>query len=540
MSKLFARFGIFALLLVLAACGAKDERKPQAKPKPAPAIEATGPALTILATSDLRDISEIAQKIKADTGVAVTFVFGRTVDNTDAVLAGTHKADAAWFASAKYVMGDPAVGKIVKEQERIMVSPVVIGVNAALAKKFGWAQTPPTWKAVLAKVKSGELKYTMSNPATSNQGFVTLMAVAASVANSADTLQTKDVNTPEIKAFLRGYALVGDSSDYLEKQFVERQGPELNAFINYESRLMNLNASGKLREPLTLIYPADGAPTADYPLLLLNEEKRAAYKTVTAYLRSEPVQKWITAQTNRRPVVAVGSAFPSYLDLAFSNDRGLADALLDGYLNGGRRPSLSRWVIDTSGSMKGQRETEMKTAIRTLTAGGASRTLGERTSGFGPGDVVEVVSFASTTSPAQVFAISRGRGSAERTAEAAEIAAFVDRLTMTGGTAVYSALVDAVNNVQGQSAACTKDCPQYSIVLFTDGERTEGISFDQCMQALGALKAQGANLPRVFAVVYGEGNSTQLEKIAQLTGGKTFDARNTPLTNVFREIRAYQ
>ena len=43
--------------------------------------------------------------------------------------------------------------------------------------------------------------------------------------------------------------------------------------INYESVLLSLNASGKLHEPLDLIYPSEGIVTADYPLLLLNDEQ---------------------------------------------------------------------------------------------------------------------------------------------------------------------------------------------------------------------------------------------------------------------------
>lgn len=44
----------------------------------------------------------------------------------------------------------------------------------------------------------------------------------------------------------------------------------------------------------------------------------------------------------------------------------------------------------------------------------------------------------------------------------------------------------------------------------------------------------------VFAVLFGEGDSSELQQIADATGGQVFDARNTPLSEVFKDIRGYQ
>jgi Ca-activated chloride channel family protein len=66
---------------------------------------------------------------------------------------------------------------------------------------------------------------------------------------------------------------VGDNSSYLSEKFIEQQNTRVNAFINYESWLLSLNQSGKLKEKLTLIYPFEGIATADYPLMLLNDSQ---------------------------------------------------------------------------------------------------------------------------------------------------------------------------------------------------------------------------------------------------------------------------
>ena len=44
----------------------------------------------------------------------------------------------------------------------------------------------------------------------------------------------------------------------------------------------------------------------------------------------------------------------------------------------------------------------------------------------------------------------------------------------------------------------------------------------------------------VFVILYGEANIQEMEELAQLTGGKTFDALNGDLVAAFEEIRAYQ
>ena len=44
----------------------------------------------------------------------------------------------------------------------------------------------------------------------------------------------------------------------------------------------------------------------------------------------------------------------------------------------------------------------------------------------------------------------------------------------------------------------------------------------------------------VFPILFGEGNRDELARLADLTGGRLFDSRSTPLPIVFKEIRGYQ
>ena len=64
----------------------------------------------------------------------------------------------------------------------------------------------------------------------------------------------------------------------------------MHTFINYESWLLSLNQSGKLREKLTRVCPHEGVVTADDTLILLNDARRDEYPKVVADLKDDVAQ----------------------------------------------------------------------------------------------------------------------------------------------------------------------------------------------------------------------------------------------------------
>jgi Ca-activated chloride channel family protein len=73
----------------------------------------------------------------------------------------------------------------------------------------------------------------------------------------------------------------------------------------------------------------------------------------------------------------------------------------------------------------------------------------------------------------------------------------------------------------------------------TDGENNEGISARSFLAGLRSLPSELQGI-RVFSVLFGEANPKELQSIADVTGGKVFDARSAGLASVFKEIRGYQ
>lgn len=546
--------GGLLLAVLLTACSKKD-------PAEAPKAADSKPVFTVLATTDLKDAQPLEEMVEKATGVRLRFTWGGTMESTEAVLSGSTPAHAAWFANAKYLLSDPQGQARVKLQDKIMLSPIAVGVNQTAAKQLGW-DDPATaakvgWREITQAASQGKLRYALSNPATSNQGFMALMGVVAAASQKSEALTAADVNRGAIAGFLKGYKLPGDNSTYLTEKFLEQQGnnpTQVNAFINYESWLLSLNNGGKLREKLVLVYPHEGVATADYPFMLLKDERREDYQKVVAYLKGADAQKWLARQTLRRPInpevaATVTDVLPKEgmrIELPFSPDRALADGLIDAYLNEFRRPIASTFVLDTSGSMEGHgRRAQLIQALHYVA--GADSSLTGRLAKLTNREKVWMLPFSDQPWGTTYFELPAGRPQAKgvqlqedsdaKQAVLANVRAYADGLRMTGGTALYDSVLAALKHMLEQKQKNPNY--QYSVVAFTDGENTKGRSLQEFQQAYAALPEDVRGIP-VFMVLFGEAKEADLKALVQTTGGKVFDARKTPLYAVFKDIRAYQ
>ena len=559
--RALAAVALAGAAFILAACGRSDDTQAASGGQKPPGTPPTAQAqpFTVLATTDLRDAQALEWMVKKATGVELRFTWGGTMESTEAVLTGATKADAAWFANAKYLLSDAQGQSRVKLQEKIMLSPITVGVSESAAKRLGWDDPAKaaqvTWKTITQAAAEGKLTYALSNPATSNQGFMALMGVVAAASDKADALSASDVDRAAIAGFLKGYKVVGDNSTYLAEKFIEQQGPRVNAFINYESWLLTLNNGGKLREKLVLVYPKEGVSTADYPFMLLNEQRRADYLKVVAYLKGAEAQTWLARQTLRRPIVPevaaqVQDLFPKEgavrVELAFSPDRALADGLVAAYLNEFRRPIASTFVLDTSGSMDSQgRRQQLVQALHYIA--GADASLTGRLARLTDREKVWLLPFSQAPRDPVYFevpaATARKRGVALEDDSAAkqkvllDVRDYAENLRMSGGTALYDAVLVALRNMLAEKDRHPEY--QYSVVAFTDGENNQGRDLEAFKRAYAQLPEDVRGIP-VFMVLFGEAKESDLKALVQTTGGRVFDARKTPLYAVFKEIRAYQ
>ncbi|GII58837.1 VWA domain-containing protein [Planotetraspora thailandica] len=514
-----------AVLVAATACSADDDAAPQDGPD----------VLRVLAGSEVKDLEPLLKEAADAVGVRVSLTYAGTLDGAEQVASGgaDGRYDATWFSSNRYLsLIDGAPAKL-STQTKIMISPVVLGLKRSKAHELGWDTKQVSWADIATAAGQKRFTFGMTNPASSNSGFSALVGVTAALSNAADALDAKQIAavTPKLKEFFSAQTLTAGSSGWLADAYAGQGGQtSVDGLINYESVLLGMEK--RVKEPLTIIYPSDGVVTADYPLTLLaSSAKKDLYGKLATWLRTPDVQRKIMTTTFRRPILPevrpdqrFGTA--QLVELPFPNRRSTADGLISAYLNRVRRPSRTLFVLDTSGSMKGERLDSLKQALSALT--GADTTASGQFSRFRDRETVTLLPFNSGPETPQSFTVPESNPDPVLK----QIRSYGDALEARGGTAIYDSLRAAYQTLESRPSG--NDFT--SIVLMTDGDNTDGSSYDD----FASYYATTSRTIRTFVVLFGDSDVGEMQQVAKLTGGASFDARKGSLASAFKEIRGYQ
>ena len=526
--------GLAAVAALLAGCISSNNGGGNGGAQSDPAT-----TLHILAGSEVKDMIPILDSAVSAIGVHVVMDYEGTLAGTELVASGgaTGKYDATWFPNNRYLSLLPGASSAISESVKIMTSPVVLGLKQSVAQKLGWDTTEPTWGDIAKAAGDGEFTYGMTNPAASNSGFSALVAVATALSGTGSSLTSDEIDsvTPDMAKFFSAQKLTAGSSGFLADKFTT--DPTLvDGIINYESVLKGITLSGK---PLTIITPTDGVVTSDYPLTLLTSaaaSKKQLFDKLTAWLTTPAAQKRIATDVHRRPGIPgidTGNEFPSTVlfETPFPNTLQVANTLISTYLQTARDPSQAIFLLDTSGSMDGDRLDSLKTALKNL-AGADTSTIGSFAS-FQPRERVTLLPFNTKPGSPEIFDLPEGDTASQLEA----IQGAADQLQAGGDTAIYSTLKAGYKLALKQQAQ--RPNTFVSVVLMTDGQNTTGITSSEFRSYYASLGASAKTIP-TFVVLFGDGDVQKLTDIAKLTGGQVFDALNGDLAQAFQEIRGYQ
>ncbi|SER15342.1 Ca-activated chloride channel family protein [Lentzea xinjiangensis] len=530
---------VVAAAALLAGCSDEaDPARPVGDPEPG--------VLRVLAGSELADLQPVLDEAAKATGVSVKLSFTGTVEGAEKVASGAAEQgfDAVWFSSNRYLELVPEAQKRLGTPAKVMSSPVVLGLPDAKVRELGWAGRRVGWAEIAEAAGARKFTYGMTDPSASNSGFSALVGVAAALSGSGSALDAARVNAvaPQLEQFFSAQTLSAGSSGWLSEAYARRAGGTdpgagVDGLINYESVLLSLNAT--LPAPLTLIYPSDGVVTADYPLTLLTsagEEAREAHRKLSDHLRNADVQRKIMDTTHRRPALPQVQPDAKFtvrdlVELPFPGSQSAVDGLITTYFDRLRRPSRTLYVLDTSGSMQGDRIEGLRQALVGLT--GADESLAGKFSRFHGREQVTLLPFSSSARPALKYEVPQDdpRPVLDR------IRTTATSLDAAGGTAIYSSLRGGYDVLREQINA---DPDRFtSIVLMTDGENTGSEGFADFQRFHTTLPQDLKGIP-IFPVLFGESATTEMDQVAKMSGGKVFDARSRSLSAAFKEIRGYQ
>jgi Ca-activated chloride channel homolog len=527
---------LFALTLALGGCSGRSGPGSGASATSDTSAGSGSAAadLRILAGSELKELEPDILSAARSAGVSVKLSYSGTLEMVDRVNGGA-PVDAILPPNGAYP--SLALTRKAIAKEKLFYSRVALGVKESKAHALGWDGATPNWSDITQAVKAGKFVYAMTNPTSSNTGMSALFAVAASNAQKTEDLAASEVDRAALKDFLSGQKLTAGSSGWLADAYIREQ-EHLDGLINYEAVLLRLNERPELRERLTLIYPRDGVISADYPLMLLDSGKRAAYDRLVAALKSPNFQSSVLQRAYLRPSDPTAQSSPrlssdTVVELAFPNNLDVIDAVLASYQAELRRPATSIYLLDVSGSMRGERITAVKKALELLT-GVAAQGSAARYARFQNREHVMLIPFATEPWSAVRYNFESDNDKA-RTEE--QLRSYLGGLTAGGGTAIYSALAQAYDLAYQEQARYPGRL--VTVVLLTDGQNNHGLPYEEFRRHL-LERSAGADPIRTFPILFGEASSAELDEIAQLTGGRSFDGRSADLRDVFREIRGYQ
>ena len=540
LKKIF--LGILAALMLLTGCGvgeregaqtaSEDNRKTDQEQE---ITRVPGGQIRILSGSENQELEEIIQECGEATGVEIQMEYKGSVDIMRELENGAQDYDAVWPASSIWVsMGD--TGHLIKHSQSVSMTPVVFGIRESLAEELGFVGKDVSVNDILTAIRDGKMRFCMTSATQSNSGASAYIGFLYALLDKQEGLKAEDLQDPELKAditeLLSGVERSSGSSDWLKDMFLDG---DYDAMVNYECLIIDANRQmvEEGKEPLYVVYPYDGLSIADSPLGYVDHgdsEKEEAFLAVQEYLMSEQAQKKIEATGRRISANGVSEENQN----VFNSDWGIdterilspiqmpeASVLteaLNVYQTSFKKPSLNIYCLDFSGSMAGTGEGQLKEAMsQILLQENARKNFLQANAG----EVNQVIFFDDTILGIEAAADDSDEALAELNQKVADF-------QIAGGTDIYRAAAEALEIASGYNLENYTP----AIILMTDGRSNYNYSnFEE------VWSQYGEEIP-IFSITFGDADPSQLEELAQISGGRVFDGTQD-LTAAFRSVKGY-
>jgi len=317
-----------------------------------------------------------------------------------------------------------------------------------------------------------------------------------------------------------------------------------DAMFNYESTVLEtdqaLTAAGQ--EPLYILYPANGLSVADSPLAYIDRGdpgKEAAFLKLQEFLLSAETQKALSDLGRRSGLIGMEAQDPdpAVWNAAWGADikRDIAPVptpsseviaeALSLYQTELRKPSLTVWVLDISGSMGGEPIDQLKQAMALLLDKQSAAVNLLQPSRR---DVTIIIPFSDRFGQPIIV-----KGSDDRDLAAA--LAQVNALEANGGTDLYGALGNAIKTLQPYKDDGTLFNYLPAIVAMTDGA-SDMVNFRYFTQVRDR-SGFGKDIP-IHAIAFGEADMSQLTALTEGSIGRLFTAGDD-LAGALRQAKGY-
>ena len=497
------------------------------------------PDLRIVSGSENETLEPILKEFEKENNVNIEMVYKGSVDIMNLLSTPEiSEYDAVWPANSMWItMGD--TGHIIKDVRSVMTSPIVFGIRKDIARDLGFTEGEVRVNDILEAINRKKLKFIMTSATQSNSGACAYLGFLSALLENPDTIKAEDLERQDVKEkltqLLSGVDRSSGSSGWLKDLYLSGN---YDAMVNYEAVIIETNQElvRQGKEPLYAVYPVDGLAIADSPLGYVDnkEEKKAeVFSRLQEYLLSEKVQKQLSDLGRRTGLAGVSGARN---DEVFKKEWGIdgqkvisgitipsgevIEKALGMYQTELRKPSATVYCLDYSGSMSGDREKALKSAMASLLDQEEAKKYMIQAS---EKDVMIVIPFSDVISDVW-------EATGNRQDDLDPVLSRIQDMEVGGGTDIYTPALKGIEILRDSKY----DGYSRAVVLLTDGQSNQGPDFEEFAEEFNRLDA---DIP-VFAISFGDADERQLEDITALTRARIFDGRED-LSKAFQSVKGY-
>jgi Ca-activated chloride channel family protein len=495
-------------------------------------------ALRILSGSENRDLEFLLEDFCGKNGAAISISYMGSLDIMQILRQGGGEYDAVWPANSMWISLGDAFFRV-KHTASVYQTPVVFGIKKNIADNLGFTGRDVSAADILAAIEAKKLSFCMTSATQSNSGACAYISFLYAFLGNPDMINPGDLDDPvlqkSVSELLKGINRSSGSSDWLKDLFLSS---DYDAMVNYETLIISANKQLKEegRESLYAVYPKEGVAMADSPLGYIDKgdsEKEGLFKKLQDYLLSAAVQLEIQKTGRRTGFIPISEENKK----VFNVDEGIhidktlpvvkmpgaetIERALELYQEKLKKPSLTFYCLDFSGSMAGEGEAQLKEALWNLldqeTAKRNMLSTGERDEQvfvLFNGGIRRIIS-VSGNNPEGMMSVYRKINSA----------------TPEGGTNIYAPIIRCFRMIQDI------DTGSYTtaVIVMTDGQSDD--HFEEFRRIYKTSGMEERDVP-VFSIMFGDADPAQLDGLAKLTRARVFDGK-TDLIRAFKNAKGY-
>jgi Ca-activated chloride channel family protein len=494
--------------------------------------------LRIVSGSENRDLEFLLEDFCGKNGAALSISYMGSLDIMQILRQGGGEYDAVWPANSMWISLGDAFFKV-KHTASVYQTPVAFGIKKSVAENLGFTSGEVSAAGILAAIEAKKLSFCMTSATQSNSGACAYISFLYAFLGNPDVISPSDLDDPalqkSVSELLKGVNRSSGSSDWLKDLFLSSA---YDAMVNYETLIISANRRLREegRETLYTVYPREGVAMADSPLGYIDNgdsEKERLFGKLRDYLLSAPVQMEIQKTGRRTGFIPISRENESVFNANGGIDvhktlpvvkmpgAAVIEKALELYQEKLKKPSLTFYCLDFSGSMEGAGERQLKEALRNLLDQNIAKS-----NMLSAGERDESVFVLFNSGVRRIISVS-GNDPQKLLAACREL----DAAKPGGGTNMYAPIVRCFQLIRGYPL---RDYIS-SIIVMTDGESED--YFEDFSRLYKTTGMEDLDIP-VFSIMFGSANRAQLDGLARLTRARVFDGK-TDLITAFRNAKGY-